>query len=239
MIFAVPATDPAIADGSDCAVSTFSGGLLSVHASSVGSAGCDVIVRSTTGGHIRIMMVNDNFVQEITATGSNFVPTWNVEDIEVIGSEKADYIDLSEINSSNWFYSINSVFVNAHHGDDVIIGSSYADRIFGAGGRDYIDGGNGNDYLDGQGSSDVVIGGAGDDRMKGKSGNDTFLGGDGNDTIFGGDGRDTISGGDGDDSLKGEGGRDVLFGDDGDDVLLGGPDTDTLHGGLGNDILEQ
>ena len=59
-----------------------------------------------------------------------------------------------------------AVTVFAGGGDDVIIGSAFADRI---------NGGLGNDLLSGGAGADILNGGAGADRMVGGSGNDTFI----------------------------------------------------------------
>ncbi len=53
------------------------------------------------------------------------------------------------------------------HDDDVVFGSSEADRINGRRGDDFIDGGAGNDRLSGGKGDDVLQGGAGRDRVDG------------------------------------------------------------------------
>jgi Peptidase M10 serralysin C terminal/RTX calcium-binding nonapeptide repeat (4 copies) len=67
--------------------------------------------------------------------------------------------------------------------DDVLTGSSLANRI---------DGGDGDDLIDGAAGNDVLFGGLGDDTVKGGTGNDTIHADAGDDTLTGGVGRDTF-----------------------------------------------
>lgn len=87
----------------------------------------------------------------------------------------------------------NGALVYAYGGNDLVIGSAYADKIFG---------GTGNDTL---------VGNRGDDQLWGEDGDDTLEGGEGNDTLYGGSGKNT---------LRGEGGDDVYVIDSADDVTI-------------------
>ena len=112
-------------------------------------------------------------------------------------------------------------------GNDVLRGTTGADRICGFGGDDVLIGGDGWDEL---------RGGAGTDRLVGGRGRNALYGDDGDDKLFGGSVRDTLAGGLGADRLDGGSGRDDLFGNDGDDVLLARDGAaDSLNGGPGFD----
>jgi hypothetical protein len=103
--------------------------------------------------------------------------------------------------------------------DDVLLGSSFGDRLYGRQGRDLLRGRAGNDCL---------FGGEGADVLDGDGGDDTLSGGDGRDRLFGGAGRDRLLGG-----AKG----DELHGDSGNDQLFPGTGRDRAWGGAGNDVI--
>ena len=112
--------------------------------------------------------------------------------------------------------------VNATFGgrdDDVLVGSTFGDRLFGRQGRDLLRGRAGNDCLYGGDGNDVLDGDGGDDQLSG---------GDGRDRLFGGSGKDRVLGG-----AKG----DELHGDTGDDQLFPGTGRDRVWGGPGNDVI--
>ncbi|MBQ6516355.1 hypothetical protein IJI31_04160 [bacterium] len=97
------------------------------------------------------------------------------------GTADADTLDKSE--------STVPVIINAGAGNDTVIGSDYADRLYGQAGNDSITGGAGNDYING---------GAGDDDMIGGAGNDTYE----IDADDWGTNQDSISDASGTDTLK-------------------------------------
>jgi hypothetical protein len=103
--------------------------------------------------------------------------------------------------------------------DDVLLGSSFGDRLYGRQGRDLLRGRAGNDCL---------FGGEGADVLDGDGGDDTISGGDGRDRLFGGGGNDRLLGG-----AKG----DELHGDAGNDQLFPGTGRDRVWGGAGNDAI--
>jgi Ca2+-binding RTX toxin-like protein len=125
-------------------------------------------------------------------------------------------------------------------GDDVLVGSPYADWVYDLGGNDIVRTLEGDDLVfDGAGADryelgdgvDVVVfsdggntvdAGPGDDRITGSNQADRILGGDGNDTIWGMSGPDILFGGPGNDRIEGNRGDDSLDGGLGDDVLYGG-----------------
>ena len=74
--------------------------------------------------------------------------------------------------------------IEAHKGDDIVLGLGGDDRLLGQGGddllighkgRDVLRGGGGNDFLDGDGGKDVIFGGGGNDTLAGGRGGDTFV----------------------------------------------------------------
>jgi serralysin len=60
-------------------------------------------------------------------------------------------------------------------GNDVYVGTNFADRYDGGLGNDTISGANGTDVLEGGAGNDVLRGGNGDDLLRGGSGSDTFV----------------------------------------------------------------
>lgn len=129
-------------------------------------------------------------------------------------------------------------------GDDIRVGSAFADFVYGNGGNDtlsgqggydFIYGGLGNDALEGGAQKDYLRGDAGNDVIRGNGEFDNTHGNQGNDTIYGGDGGDWVVGGQDGDLLYGEAGADVVVGNLGADVMYGGFGDDRLHGGQGDD----
>ena len=112
--------------------------------------------------------------------------------------------------------------VNPSYGgrdDDVLLGSTFGDRLFGRQGRDLLRGREGNDCLWGGEGADVLDGDGGDD------------------SLWGGDGRDRLFGGSGNDRLLGGAKADELHGDTGNDQLVPGTGRDRVWGGPGNDTI--
>ena len=103
--------------------------------------------------------------------------------------------------------------------DDVLLGSTFGDRLFGRQGRDLLRGREGNDCLWGGEGADVLDGDGGDD------------------SLWGGDGRDRLFGGSGNDRLLGGAKADELHGDTGNDQLVPGTGRDRVWGGPGNDTI--
>ncbi|MDQ3871505.1 MAG: hypothetical protein M3301_07830 [Chloroflexota bacterium] len=118
--------------------------------------------------------------------------------------------------------------INGTSGNDVLVGTRFADVINGGGGNDIIRGGGGDDAIDC---------GSGNDRVFGGSGNDRIDCGSGNDRVFGNEGNDRLSGGSGNDRLYGNEGDDRLLGGAGNDRLAGGEGFDRLFGNGGRDVL--
>jgi hypothetical protein len=126
-------------------------------------------------------------------------------------------------------------------GNDLIVGSSAAnklqggegsDAIFGFGGADTIYGGMDNDVhvagVDNQ-DRDAIHGGDGVDFLYAPVNGSAEIHGDKNsDFIYGSYGRDALHGDDGDDTIEGGWADDLLWGGKGDDILKGGKGDDTL-----------
>lgn len=93
----------------------------------------------------------------------------------------------------------------------------------------------GDDVLVGTPYADTIRAKAGDDVVRGLDGNDRLLGQDGNDQLRGGGGADLLLGGNGDDWLVGGLGADRLLGGAGNDRLAGGAGNDRIIGGSGED----
>jgi Ca2+-binding RTX toxin-like protein len=114
---------------------------------------------------------------------------------------------------------ITTVTIRGGKGNDVLLGSPFADRLDGGAGRDHLDGRAGDDELHGGAGNDSLLGNGGADQLFGGAGADFLDGGDGSDDLAGGPGRDGDSGGAGadffDDSIDGEREHlDVTLGDD-------------------------
>jgi Ca2+-binding RTX toxin-like protein len=77
-------------------------------------------------------------------------------------------------------------------GIEIVVGTSFADKMTGSDNADYLVGGAGNDTLSGGAGNDELYGGSGDDSMSGGSGSDYFMGEAGNDTMNGGSGFDMV-----------------------------------------------
>ncbi|NIA68615.1 family 16 glycosylhydrolase [Pelagibius litoralis] len=131
-------------------------------------------------------------------------------------------------------------------GNDTIVGTAEADRLFGGAGDDLIEGKGGDDRLFGQDGNDVLRGNGGTDTIDGGNGNDTVeyhptsanlridlaegtaRAGSHTETLVSIEnavssyGKDTLAGDAGDNVLRSGHGRDRLIGHEGDDTLSGG-----------------
>jgi Ca2+-binding RTX toxin-like protein len=77
-------------------------------------------------------------------------------------------------------------------GIEIVIGTSFADKMTGSDKADYLVGGAGNDTLSGGLGQDEFYGGTGNDSLIGGNDSDYFVGGEGNDTLNGGSGFDLV-----------------------------------------------
>ncbi|WP_448208230.1 cadherin-like domain-containing protein [Azospirillum sp. sgz302134] len=153
-----------------------------------------------------------------------------------------------------------TVEINAGGGDDVVIGSAFADSVRGDAGNDWVEGGAGNDLLDGGTGRDTLFGGDGDDRLFIDADDAVVDGGTGYDTafvqgaagvllnlaaanierVYGGAGADTLTGVDATATVEinAGGGDDRITGSSYNDSLRGDAGNDWVEGGAGNDWLE-
>jgi hypothetical protein len=99
----------------------------------------------------------------------------------LVGTGAMDVFDLSGLTAMN-----DLPLIDARGGDDILIGSDFADDLRGADGNDTLDGGDGNDLLNGGKGNDTVHGGADDDILL-VIGNEGVL-----DILDGGAGTDTL-----------------------------------------------
>jgi len=74
--------------------------------------------------------------------------------------------------------------IRGSEGDDNVIGTEKADRIFAKAGDDFIDAGAGDDTIYDEAGDDVARGGEGDDTFFNTNGNDRLFGDAGDDTFF-------------------------------------------------------
>jgi hypothetical protein len=95
----------------------------------------------------------------------------------------------------------------------------------------------GNDLIIGSSDAEKISGDDNNDRLLGGGGADTLLGGTGNDFLSGGQGNDFLSGETGNNTLQGGRGDDLLIGNQGNNILIGDLGKDTLIGGDGEDIF--
>jgi len=98
---------------------------------------------------------------------------------------------------------------------NLLLGGQAAERLEAHDGNDYLIGAAGNDSLDGGAGNDALFGGDGDDSLGGGDGNDVIDGGAGNDRYGGGGGNDVFrfGRGSGNDELaqgNGDGGTDAI-----------------------------
>lgn len=168
----------------------FQHGILTVHLTNNGQYGESAVVKN-----------NGGYVYVGRGAGSPAfnpylrVPAYQVREIRVYGSDRADSINLSEV-STKFFPNIRQTWVEGRGGHDHIIGSQVADFLFGQGGRDTIHGQAGDDVIYGGTGNDLLEGGKNRDRIHGEQGNDRLFGNsrssldNARDYLFGGQGRD-------------------------------------------------
>lgn len=135
---------------------------------------------------------------------------------------------------------------------EVVIGSTYGDRLHGSARRDELWGAAGDDRIFGLGGGDRLYGdlyvGAsryGNDRVRGGAGRDIIGGSRGRDRLWGGAANDDIMGGLGSDRVGSGRGDDYVLADvyccvprrGGDDVIITGPGDDGVDSYWGDDVV--
>jgi Ca2+-binding RTX toxin-like protein len=112
-----------------------------------------------------------------TPVGGRYIPTAEVRQITVTGSDRADYIYLNGVSRFTFpNLADGRVVVDAGGGHDYVLGSQIGDVIRGGSGNDEVNGHHGNDRLNGGAGNDLVVGGKGDDQLWGGGGADNFVG---------------------------------------------------------------
>lgn len=132
-------------------------------------------VSTYVAGNLRIAF-NDNAAtaQSVVISAANGYVTLNervtrivasnVRSIAVVGSDLNNFIDLRFVSTGTGFRRLDGkVTLSGNGGDDVLIGSQFADKISGGAGFDQLYAGNGNDTLNGGDGTDWIYPGYGDD----------------------------------------------------------------------------
>src|SRR5688572_9169403 len=105
-----------------------------------------------------------------------------------------DDVNLEFVDPFYGFREDLRVLVATGDGDDTVVGSTRADKIFGGPGDDLLRGGGGDDRISGGTGHDTISGDFGDDIVDGSAGDDVVYGGGGNDLVAGGFGNDEVRG---------------------------------------------
>lgn len=171
----------------------------------------------------------------VTLQGGEARDTWG--DIDTLEGIRA--FGLTDGNDQYYGGDAGS-FVDAHGGNDTLIGGSGRDKLMGGSGNDSITGGDdARDELQGGDGNDTLIAGNGEDRGPNESRDGSGLrGGAGDDSVVGGIGSDYIvigSSGPNGDTVDGGGGNDFLTFDDNRsgnriDVIFSGEAAGTITG---------
>jgi Ca2+-binding RTX toxin-like protein len=203
-------------------------------------AGGELTARSNAGDAMAITCAPDGSVRVNGArprTGS--ATCSSITSISVDGGPASNGVDLSAVARTRFTRLGNGrVGIRGGGGDDVLVGSAFADRIAGDEGNDFLDGDTGGDRLEGGVGHDRLLGFDGADKLFGGEGSDRLEAEEGADSLEGQGGDDTLLGGDDDDSsLNGNGGNDTIGGGGGNDKLFGEADSDELAGDAGDDEL--
>ncbi len=220
-------------------------------------------------GYRKIRDGDPVYVREDSSAGKLYFVYWQPGQIKVdtktntylVGTDGDDAFDANYYaNYPKYFDITRLVNLVGGDGNDQLLGSTRADKLWGGLGNDVLVAGDANDQLFGEQGEDELQGGAGNDTLDGGVGKDLLFGGTGDDQLHGGadndelqgnEGNDALYGGTGDDRLFGQLGNDLLYGGEGDDILVGcsgdnearqslaagETDVDWLYGGAGNDRL--
>jgi hypothetical protein len=149
------------------------------------------------------------YIVTANATTDVTIPAFNADktaftkaDLDKLAAEPTSGVKMANpFDFSDSTTGISAVTGNTD-GDDLMLGSAFADKLSGGKGNDTIKGGAGDDsLLNGNDGNDSVEGNDGNDVLRGNAGNDTLIGGAGNDTLNGGTGIDVLTGGTGNDTF--------------------------------------
>ncbi len=190
------------------------------------------------------------FAHQAGSTGNDTIEgNSGLDTIEILGSEEADHLVLSEVGvDSTGDQSIFQFLVLdplSPDADNPL--STFVFTMASAPGqRDveavHVSGLGGDDHIAAEGILNInalsLDGGADNDTLHGSDGNDHLYGNDGDDRLFGHDGNDVLDGGAGQDFLFAGDGTNALQAGDTGDTLMGGTGTDFLTGGNGPDWID-
>jgi Ca2+-binding RTX toxin-like protein len=147
----------------------------------MGGAGNDTIMVTGTEAAADVINGGDGIdTLQVTGTGAltlngfsaqnASIEIWQGNGQGVLGTSANNVFSLEGMQSVT-----GMAFIDAGAGNDILIGSQFADDLRGGDGNDYVIGGAGNDKLYGGGGSDKIYGGAGKDLMSGAAGADIFV----------------------------------------------------------------
>ncbi|MFD1343593.1 calcium-binding protein [Litorisediminicola beolgyonensis] len=170
-------------------------------------------------------------IAEVDISAFRFTPT---DAVDFTTTDEAEYVSLPDDLDDP---GQNVVFLGG--GDDVALGSVFADVISGDDGNDLIFGRDGFDQLFGDAGDDTISGGSGGDALFTELDGDLILPGTGADVVFGDGGDDNIiedvfS----EESLDPDGVIDVFSGGDGNDGIMLATGLNLLSLGAGADHVE-
>jgi hypothetical protein len=210
-----------------------------------GTGGADSIVVRCANGHVEVNGSRPGSLERCD----------DLRRILVFAGDGDDRVELSGVTRAR-FPNVAAADVQAEAGDDVVVGTAWADHLGGGSGTDSLRGGIGADVFEPGADDGTVVGGRGIDRIA--------VAGNANWTITAGevsrDGaaastismatveRVVIVAGPADTTFDASGARvavtvaarrgdDTLIGGTGDDVLVAGAGTDDVAGGGGDDTL--
>ncbi len=141
-------------------------------------------VTSFHSGNLRIVFNNDaTTAQSVVISAINGKVTLNeraihvkssaVRSITVIGSDFNNFIDLHFVSTGTGFHRLDGkINLQGKGGDDVLMGSQFADKLSGGDGFDQLYAGKGNDTLNGGNGDDWIYGGYGKDVVIPSQGHD-------------------------------------------------------------------
>ncbi len=141
-------------------------------------------VTGFSAGNLRIVFNNNGATaQSVVVSAVNgkvtlnerptAIPAAAVRSITVVGSSLNNFIDLRFVSTGTEFRNLDGkITLSGNGGDDVLIGSQFADKISGGDGFDQLFAGNGNDTLNGGNGHDWLYPGYGYDVIVRSPGDD-------------------------------------------------------------------
>lgn len=189
-----------------------------------GSAGDDVVISASRGGHftggdgydiLDLSQATSGALSDLRRTGFEELWLGDTADTYNIPLANSSLVVLRGGGGDDRLTSFRSgSTLDGEAGNDVLIASQYSETMIGGSGADTVQFG---------GSTAVRVDLAYNVSSGGNAHNDVLIG------------VENLTGGSGDDRLYGDGGANVLTGSSGDDVLVGRGGADRLVGGSGTD----